>query len=364
MTSRVVTIPASVNAPVRKKAIFMNTSLIPASVLVGFLGSGKTTVLNHLLTEKHGRKIAVILNDFAELNIDSRLVRRADERLVEMSNGCICCTLRQDLVDELRELSQVAALDYILIESTGIGEPMPIAQAFFMDDVPERVRLDSIITVVDAAAFWNDFNRSDIIADENGELVESPLAPLLIDQLEFTNVVLLNKSDLVTTDELDRLDGFVRQLNPDAQIHRSVHGRVDPSLFIDVRLFDYEVALGAEGWDEEWVQDGSEAEEYGFHTFVYHQACPMEWNHFLALFEEWPDEVLRAKGFVVFADDPPVILSLAGGSVHLEALESLEDDHEPGTDLDSTEIVFIGRGMPVDELRDRLDACVATAFAR
>jgi G3E family GTPase len=112
------------------------------------------------------------------------------------------------------------------------------------------------------------------------------------------------------------------------------------------------------------VQDGSEAEEYGFHTFVYHQACPMEWNHFLALFEEWPDEVLRAKGFVVFADDPPVILSLADGSVHLEALESLEDDHEPGTDLDSTEIVFIGRGMPVDELRDRLDACVATAFAR
>lgn len=337
----------------------MSAELIPASVLVGFLGSGKTTVLNHLLTVGHGRKIAVILNDFAELNIDSRLVRHADQRLVEMSNGCICCTLRQDLVDELRGLSETEGLDYILIESTGIGEPMPIAQAFFMEDIPEHVRLDSIITVVDAGAFWNDFNRSDMVEDEFGELIDSPLAPLLVDQLEFTNVVLLNKTDLLDVDEMNWLEGFVRQLNPEAQLHRTLRGRIDPNLLINTRLFDYEAALGVEGWQEEWVKDGSEAEEYGFHSFVYQQSNPLDWERLLGLFDEWPDEVLRAKGFVVLADGPPAIISLAGGSVALETLESIEGDSELDAGLDMTEIVFIGRGMQVEELRDRLDACVA-----
>jgi G3E family GTPase len=341
----------------------MNEERISASVLVGFLGSGKTTLLNHLLTSSQDRRIAVIVNDFADLNIDSRLVRRSDERLVEMSNGCICCTLRQDLVDELRELSTVPGLEYILIESTGIGEPLPIAQAFFMEDVPERVRLDSVITVVDAVAFWTDFGRSDLIKDENGELVDSPLAPLLVDQLEFTNVVLLNKADLVCNDELVRLQGFVEQLNPDALVYRTEHGRVDPELLMNTQLFDYEAALDEESWDEEWIKDGSEAEEYGFHTFVYQQPEPLTWDAFLKLFEEWPDEVLRAKGFVAFSDHVPVIVSLAGGSLQLEGLLGLEEaDIEEGVDLDFTEIVFIGRGMPVEELCARLDRCVAGAL--
>jgi len=338
----------------------MQDSMVSASVLVGFLGSGKTTVLNHLLTGDHERKVAVIVNDFAELNIDSRLVRRADERLVEMSNGCICCTLRQDLVDELRALSDTPDLDYILIESTGIGEPLPIAQAFFMEDIPDRVRLDSIITVVDAVSFWNDFGRSDMIEDEDGNLVDSPLAPLLVDQLEFTNVVLLNKADAVSSDDLDRLQAFVQQLNPLAQVHRTEFGKLDPAQLIDTKLFDYTSALEEEGWEDEWVKDGSEAEEYGFHTFVYQQTELLRWEPFLALFEEWPDEVLRAKGFVAFADHVPVILSLAGGSLELQGLLGLEEaEIEDDVDLEVTEIVFIGRGMDTGELGRRLDSCVA-----
>lgn len=340
----------------------MEERFVPASVLVGFLGAGKTTVLNHLLGDAHGRKIAVIVNDFAELNIDSRLVRRADERLVEMTNGCICCTLRQDLVDELSDLSRMPGLDYILIESTGIGEPLPIAQAFFMDDVPERVRLDSIITVVDAVSFWNDFSRSDTIEDEHGEIVDSPLAPLLVDQIEFTNIVLLNKADRVTEEALDRLEGFTGQLNPLAVVHRTAFGRIDPELLINTGLFDYDAALDEEGWDDEWQKDGSESEEYGFHTFIYQQPEPLLWEEFLKLFEEWPDEVLRAKGFVAFADHVPVLLSLAGGSLELQGLLGLEEaEIDDEVDLELTEIVCIGRGMPVKELRQRFDACVAGA---
>lgn len=195
---------------------------IPVTLLVGFLGAGKTTLLNRLLTAPHGRRVAVIVNDYAALNIDARLVRQTTDRLVEMSNGCICCTLREDLVDELGALAQMPDLDYILIESTGIGEPMPIAQSFYMGDLPERLRLDTIVTVVDAAAFWTHYNRHELIEDAEGQRVEASLAPLLVDQIEFSNVIVLNKCDLAEPAALADLEAYVRQLNPLARIERTV----------------------------------------------------------------------------------------------------------------------------------------------
>ncbi|MCO5221785.1 MAG: GTP-binding protein [Thermomicrobiales bacterium] len=229
----------------------MQTEPIPATVLVGFLGSGKTTLLNELLSADNVEKTAVIVNDFSQINVDARLVRQASEHLVEMSNGCICCTLRQDLVDELAELSRVPDLQRVIIESTGIGEPLPIAQAFHMDELPELVRLEEIVTVVDSSRFWTDFERSDTIEDAEGNPVEAPLAPLLVDQLEYTNVILLNKADRATSAELDRLEGFVRGLNPVANIYRTVRCRLDPTLVRGTGLYDYEIGPDTEEWEEE-----------------------------------------------------------------------------------------------------------------
>lgn len=361
---------------------------LPVSVLVGFLGSGKTTLLNRLLFEQHERKLAVIVNDFGEVGIDAGLVRHATERTVEMANGCICCTLREDLLQELRALAALPDLDAVLVESTGIGSPMPIAQTFYMEDLPELVRLDSVVTVVDSSKFWQDYVREDLIEDAEGNEVMSPLAPLLVEQLEFTNVVLLNKADKAAAEELDRLESFVRALNPSARLYRSVFGEVDPALILDTGLYDYEAGMTAEGWEEAWEQENvkGEADEFGFTSFVYRQERPLDWRTFLGLFEGWPPAVLRAKGFVAFADHNPVLLSLAGQDLSLEELAqagklspeaaaalSLEELHAyreaweaqgpAKADAGPTELVFIGRGMDEAELRRMLDGCIAKKAA-
>lgn len=341
---------------------------IPATVLVGFLGAGKTTLLNELLGSENVEKTAIIVNDFSQINIDAKLVRQASERLIEMSNGCICCTLRQDLVDELSTLSALPGLQRIVIESTGIGEPLPIAQAFHMDDLPERVRLEEIVTVVDSGSFWTDFERADTIEDADGNPVEAPLAPLLVDQLEFTNVVLLNKADQSTPAELDRLEGFVRGLNPIAKIYRTVRCRLDPTLVSGTGLYDYELGPETEDWDAEWVKDGSEAEEYGFNTFTYFASEPFRHADFMAVFDDWDDSILRAKGFVRFVDHDPVGLSVVRDSMELTTFSFADGADENGAPtpaaLDESwasepiEIVFIGQQMPVERIVAQLDRCL------
>ncbi|AWR85507.1 CobW family GTP-binding protein [Meiothermus taiwanensis] len=354
----------------------MRTSPIPVGVLVGFLGAGKTTLINHLLSSKHGKKIAVVVNEFGEVNVDARLVRHTTERMVEMSNGCICCTLREDLLLELRELSQMD-LDYILIESTGIGEPLPIAQTFHMEDLPSRVRLDAIITVVDSEAFWDDWNRKDTVEDEEGNPVEQPLAPLLADQLEFTSIVLLNKADRVDEVALLQLESFIHELNPYARIYRTVRGQIEPEKLLHTGLYNYQLGLAHPDWEAEWNKPSSEVEEYGFESFVYRSEVGFDAHAFEKFLHNWPKNIVRAKGWVKFVNHVPVTLSQAGKQIVLEprmeplqqhelaALPPEEQTHYQqllaALNQEPTEIVFIGRGIRKQRrvLEGRLNACLA-----
>ena len=341
-------------------------SPISALVLTGFLGAGKTTLLNHLLAKRSGEPIAVVVNDFSEINIDAGLVRHATDRLVELSNGCICCTLRDDLVRELAALSRIDGLRQIVVESTGIGEPLPIAYAFQADALVGRVHLTNLVTVVDAANFWADYGRRDTIEDSEGNPVEAPLAPLLVEQIEGANVILLNKADLADGAALTELEGYVRNLNPEAEIRRTVRGEVDIDWLLGTDRYG-ETELAEDPGHHDHDHAVSEADEYGFNSFAYIRERPFLWDALAAMLEEWPDEVMRGKGFAVFADHPPVMLSMVRDEVELVILETDPDAPEAKTapdDDEVTEIIFIGRGMPREVIVGRLDACLAPAGAR
>lgn len=334
-------------------------SPIPASILVGFLGAGKTTLINHLLTQTGGQKIAVIVNEFGEVNVDAKLVRHTTERLIELTNGCICCTLRGDLLEELRDLSQ-QPLDYILIESTGIGEPLPIAQTFHMEDLPERVRLDSILTVVDATSFWDLYHAEGEVEveAETGVTRVQPLAPLLIDQVEFSNILLLNKADVASAEDLNTLTAFLQQVNPEARIFQTVRGAIEAKKLINTGLYDYAKATEAEDWEAEWDKPTSEVEEYGFGSFVYRAERPLRWQPFVQFMNtNWPSVSLRAKGFVAFSDHAPIIVQQAGMLIEVEELAAAEG---ATTDADlSTELVFIGRGLDSVAITRDLSTCIS-----
>lgn len=300
---------------------------IPVSVLVGFLGAGKTTLLNHLLSANHARKIAIIVNEFGEINIDSKLIHQTTEKVIQMSNGCICCTLRDDLLSELQSLSRTPDLEYILIESTGIAEPMPIAQTFYMGNLEKQVRLDSIITVVDAVNFWQTFNNDGTHLDSSGKPGIEPLASLLVDQLEFTNIILINKTDLADREDLSNLDAFIRQINPDARVYHTIHGQVNPAELIDTHLYNYERGAEAENWDLEWNQPSSEVDEYSFTNFAFRSKVPLKWDLFdTFLSSPVYDHVIRSKGIAFFIDHNPIIINQTGGLCQIEELEPLEDD--------------------------------------
>ena len=354
---------------------------LPATVLSGFLGAGKTTLLNHVLHNREGLRVAVIVNDMSEINIDAALVRdggsalsRTEERLVEMTNGCICCTLRDDLLVEVARLSREGRFDYLLIESSGISEPMPVAATFSFarDDgasLGDLARLDTMVTVVDAAGFITELGSGDELAErglDQYEGDERTISDLLIDQIEFADVIILNKTDLVTAEHADRVAAALGRLNPTAQIMRSTHGRVPPARLLATSLFDLDKAQQAPGWAAELNGDHvPETEEYGISSLVFRADRPFHPQRLWSLVGERLDSgefgtVLRSKGFFRLASRPRVIglWSQAGAVARFEpaADAAATDADEPPRPMQ--ELVFIGIGLQADALRDALSRCL------
>lgn len=370
---------------------------IPVTILSGYLGAGKTTLMNHILNNTEGLKVAVLVNDMSEINIDADLIAngsslsRTDEKFVELSNGCICCTLREDLLVEIEKLSK-QDIDYILIESTGISEPVPVAQTFsYVDeslgiDLTKTTYIDTMVTVVDAYRFWNDYNSGETLLDRQegmSEVDEREVSDLLIDQIEFCDIIILNKTDLVSEDELSQLKRTIRTLQPEAEIIETVNAEVPLEKVLNTGRFDYEKAASSAGWLRELEMGHEnhtpETEEYGISSFVYKRTLPFNAKRFDDFLQEMPENIVRAKGLAWLAsrNDFAIMVSQAGRSVGIEPVsywvaamptetrrQILAENREMAQTWDPeygdrrNELVFIGIDLDKESITKRLDECL------